>query len=129
MIQIFHVESPFPTGNNEETLTKLGDALRRLQVVHPALRGARLEESSGLLHMYLRTAGMDRWKTMRAARTIASAMLRHIGVPAADATIVLESTERSSRTLTLDEGRQMPQKRRGRRKQEDWSHITWQDPD
>lgn len=106
MIQTFHIHIPVPQDVAVQPLcAKMTGLITDLMVRHPALRGGAAEASEGVLRLQLKCQGTDRWKTSRAARTIATMLLRRAALPVAEAKVVLVETPPGARSLTLEQGR------------------------
>lgn len=106
MIQTFHIQAPLnPAANPDAAISSLTAYVERLQKNHPALQGARLEHSEGLLHIRLRVYAIDRWRAQRAARLIGSIMLRRIKINPGHGVMELEETAPPATRLTKAQGR------------------------
>lgn len=105
MIQIFTITAPLGAADGDAVSATLQAAMNNLMRLHPTLREAAVRSSEGLLTMTLRVSARDRWATSRAARKIASSMLRRVGIPAAGAVLQLQLTPAGTHSLTREQGR------------------------
>lgn len=126
MIQTFHFRVPLGEAEADPLIATLRDKLERLVRLKPTLRGVRLEASEGFLLMSLRCAGHNRWACSYDARRIAATMLNRVKLDVNAAELISIESEKTSRNLTKETGRNPGHTPRGsRRKATEWEHLPW----
>lgn len=106
MIQTFTIHTPVEPGSVDSIVATITASLNILMQRHPALRGAAVDASTaGVLELSLKVQGTDRWKTQRAARTIASMVLRKVKIDPNLGKVASVHTAPSARSLTKEQGR------------------------
>jgi hypothetical protein len=105
MIHIFQVDAPLGDLDPDATTAKLTTQLARVADLYPALRSAAVAASEGVLTMTLRVSARDRWATSRAARLVASSMLRRAKISVSAASMTIVATPSNGRSLTGATGR------------------------
>jgi hypothetical protein len=108
MIRVYQVTVPVGDLDADATTAKLSDQLQKVADLYPALRSAAVQASGGVLTMRLRVSARDRWATSRAARIVASSMLRRVKIDVADATMTLVEVPTNGRDLRKETGRSVP---------------------
>ena len=108
MIRVYEVTAALQDLNADATTATLSDQLQRVADLYPALRSASVAASEGVLTMRLRVSARDQWATSRAARIVASSMLRRVKIDVAAATMQLVEVAPSGRDLRKETGRSVP---------------------
>ncbi len=115
MIRIFTVTAPLGDMDSDAVCATLQAAMDRLTFLHPALREASACGSGGVLTMMLRVSGRDQWSTLRAARKIATSMLRRVKIPTETAVLEPVLAPANSHSLTREQGRSVNHAPKGSR--------------
>lgn len=98
MIRIHDITVPLVGLDPDATISTLSAQIAKVQEFYPALRGATLSASEGVLTMRLRTSGRTRWHVSYSARKIASSMLRRVKIDPSTAVMVLVDIPPDTRT-------------------------------
>lgn len=116
MIQTHHYQAPHSWDTTQPAVDAATQHAQRLALIHPALRGTRIEATPTHIDMWLRIASTDRWRINAAARIIATSLLRNMKLPPQTAVLVGVETVGNNRALNREEGRSPNHTPRGSRR-------------
>jgi ribose 1,5-bisphosphokinase PhnN len=108
MIRVYEVTAALEGADEDAVTATLSAQLQRVADLYPALRSASVTAAEGVLRMRLRVSGRDQWATSRAARIVATSMLRRVKIDATSAAMQLVEVAASGRNLRKDAGRSVP---------------------
>jgi len=80
MIQTFTFHIPLGGRDPVRLLPQLRDVVAKLLKFQHVIRGFRAEVQDGMVRMFLRLAGHNRWNLQADARRIAALVLRRVGL-------------------------------------------------
>lgn len=105
MIQVYVLTAPLGQHDPEATVTKLRAASQMVSRLFDALRGYTVAAAGDTVTVHLRVSGRTRWHVQGDARRIASNLLMRASLAVQGATLELDHTLPTAKSLTKEQGR------------------------